>query len=120
VGAVLFSHAFFLFAQLNADATLWSIAWREVVLGFGMSFSMPTLTAAGLTSLPHRSAGVGSGTMSTARAFGSALGVALMLAVYETVGDYVWPFIVAAIVSLVALPLSFLLGRRLGDGSPEL
>jgi Na+/melibiose symporter-like transporter len=83
-GAVLFSLAFLLFAQLDEQSTLWSIAWREAILGIAMSLSMPTLTVAGLTSLPQRSSGVGSGTISTARAFGSALGVALLLAVYET------------------------------------
>jgi MFS family permease len=118
-GTALFGLAFLLFAQLDAEASLWSIGWREVVLGLGMSLSMPTLTAAGLTSLPHQAAGVGSGTMSTARAFGSALGVALVLAVYETVHDYSWPFVLSALIALASLPLSFLLGRRLGDELPE-
>ncbi len=119
VGSLLFSLAFFLFAQLDAEATLWSIAWRQVLLGLGMSLTMPALTAAGLTSLPHRSTGVGSGTVSTARAFGNALGVALMLAVYESAGGFSWPFIVAAIISLAAVPLAFFLGRRLGDHRAE-
>jgi EmrB/QacA subfamily drug resistance transporter len=118
-GAVLFALAFLLFAQLDAEATLWSIAWRQVILGLAMSFNMPPLTAAGLTSLPQRSSGVGSGTISTARAFGGALGVALLLAIYESTQSYTWPFIAAAIISLAALPLAFLLGRRLGAALTE-
>jgi MFS family permease len=119
VGSVLFGIAFLLFAQLDEHATLWSIAWREAILGLGMSLTMPALTAAGLTSLPQRSSGVGSGTISTARAFGNALGVALLLAVYETTRGFSWPFIVAGMICLLAVPLALFLGRRLGDELAE-
>lgn len=112
-GAVLFSLAFLLLAQLDERSTLLDIAWRQVILGLGMSFTMPALTAAGLTPLPEASQGVGSGTNSTARSFGTSLGVALLLAVFQSTHSYAWPFIVAAIISLVSLPLAFLLGRRI-------
>jgi EmrB/QacA subfamily drug resistance transporter len=114
VGAILFSLAFLLLAQLDSQSTFWAIAWRQVILGLGMSFTMPALTAAGLTPLPETSKGVGSGTNSTARAFGTSLGVALLLAIYQSVQSYSWPFIVAAIICLLSLPLAFLLGRRIG------
>ncbi len=114
LGAVLFSLAFLLLAQLDSQSTFWAIAWRQVILGLAMSFTMPALTAAGLTPLPETSKGVGSGTNSTARAFGNSLGVALLLAVYQSVQGYSWPFIVAAIICLLSLPLAFFLGRRIG------
>jgi EmrB/QacA subfamily drug resistance transporter len=114
VGAVLFGLAFLLLAQLDSQSTFWSIAWRQVILGLGMSLTMPALTAAGLTPLPESSKGVGSGTNSTARAFGTSLGVALLLAVYQSAQSYSWPFIVAAIICLLSLPLAFFLGRRIG------
>ncbi len=113
LGAILFALAFILLAQLDEGSSLWDISWREAILGFGMSFTMPALTAAGLTPLPETSKGVGSGVNSTARAFGNSLGIAVLLAVFQAVGRYSWPFIVAAIICLLSLPLSFFLGRRI-------
>lgn len=115
VGAVLFGLAFLLFAQLGEQSTFWSIAWRQVILGLAMSTTMPALTSAGLTPLPEHAKGVGSGTNSTARAFGNSLGVALLLAVYQSSHGYAWPFVVAGIICLMSLPLALFLGRRLAE-----
>lgn len=82
-GTALFAVAFALFAQLRADSTVGDVVWREVFLGLGMGVHMPALTAAGLTSLPARSSGVGSGMLSTARQVGAVVGIALLLAIYS-------------------------------------
>lgn len=201
-GTILFAIAFALLSQLRADSGVWSLAWRQIILGIAMSLHMPALTAAGLTSLPMRSSGVGSGMIGTSRQFGMVLGVALLLAIYghtaytsseatvakatahvtayetltpvtkervidlvrrnaerdaaaaaaaggffdpaaglsEAMGTsvdtdimesiradlvgiaraelgkaFMWPFLVAALLAIAALPLAFMLGRRLGD-----
>lgn len=202
-GTVLFAIAFALLSQLRADAGVWSLAWRQIIMGMALSVHMPALTAAGLTSLPMRSSGVGSGMIGTSRQFGAVLGVALLLAIYghtafasteaavvqatgyveahetlppavkeqiidlveknasseaaaaaaaaggffdpaaglsgaagealdaETVQSvradlvgiaraelgkaFKWPFLVAALLAIAALPLAFFLGRRLGE-----
>lgn len=81
-GTVFFAISFVLFSQLRADSSFVDVAWRQVFVGIAMSVHMPALTAAGLTSLPLRSSGVGSGMISTARQFGNIFGVALLLAIY--------------------------------------
>lgn len=81
-GTVFFAVAFLLFAQLRPDSSFFDVAWRQVFIGMAMSVHMPALTSAGLTSLPLRSSGVGSGMISTARQFGNIFGVALLLAIY--------------------------------------
>jgi MFS family permease len=48
-----------------------------VVVGFGLTLALPTLTQAIATSLPPAQAGVGGGLQSTTRELGSALGVAV-------------------------------------------
>ncbi|MBN1460743.1 MAG: MFS transporter [Armatimonadetes bacterium] len=113
-GGLLFGTAFLLMASLDGQATLWSLAWRQALLGLGMSLTMPALTTAGLTPLPQQSSGVGSGTNSTARACGNALGVALLLAVFESTRSYSSCFFVAGIICFLSVPLSVFLGKHLG------
>jgi len=86
-GTVLFAVAFALFSQMRADSTIWDIAWRGVIMGTAMSLHMPALTAAGMTSLPSRSSGVGSGMISMGRQVGAVIGVALLLSIY---GQTAW------------------------------
>jgi EmrB/QacA subfamily drug resistance transporter len=81
-GTVLFAIAFVLFSQLRVDSSYFDVVWRQVFIGMALSLHMPALTSAGLTSLPLRSSGVGSGMISTARQFGNIFGVALLLAIY--------------------------------------
>jgi hypothetical protein len=47
-GGVLFAVAFWLFSRLDADSSMWSIAWREMVMGVAMAVHMPALSAAGV------------------------------------------------------------------------
>ncbi len=80
-GALLMATGFTLFATLRADATASSIIWRAMFVGLAMAVNMPAIMAAGLTSLPPRSTGVGSGMISTAQQIGNVVGLALLLAV---------------------------------------
>ncbi|NLV71849.1 MAG: DHA2 family efflux MFS transporter permease subunit [Actinobacteria bacterium] len=82
VGTIFFAVAFFLFSQLRSDSSFWDVIWRQLFIGVALSVHMPAITAAGLTSLPLRASGVGSGMISTARQFGNILGIALLLAIY--------------------------------------
>lgn len=52
-------------------------AWL-VVVGIGITLSLPTLTAAIAGAVPREQAGVAGGLQSTTREFGSALGVAII------------------------------------------
>lgn len=82
IGGVLFAISLFLVAQLGTDASMGDIAWRIVIMGAGFTFSMPSLTAAGMGSLPEPSRGVGSGVVNTGRQFGFVLGVAIFIAIF--------------------------------------
>ena len=82
IGGLLFATSLVLVAQLGPDATMGSIAWRIVIMGMGFSFSMPSLTAAGMGSLPERSQGVGSAVINTGRQFGFVMGVAVFVAIF--------------------------------------
>ena len=81
-GALLSATGFALFGTLRADSGVGSIIWRGMFIGVAMAVNMPAIMAAGLTSLPSRSQGVGSGMISTAQQVGNVVGLALLLSIY--------------------------------------
>jgi EmrB/QacA subfamily drug resistance transporter len=81
-GSLLFAVGFSLFATLRADATVMSIVWRAMFIGAGMAVNMPSVMAAGLTAVPVRSNGVGSGMMNTGQQVGNVIGLTVLLAIY--------------------------------------
>jgi hypothetical protein len=83
LGGVFFIVSLVLLAQLGPDASLGDIAWRILIMGAGFSFAMPSLTAAGMGSLPDISRGVGSGVINTGRQFGFVMGVAILVAIFS-------------------------------------
>jgi EmrB/QacA subfamily drug resistance transporter len=82
IGMAFFSVGLVLIARLGAEAKLLDVAWRLVIMGVGMGFSMPTLAAAAMGSLPPRFGGVGSGAFATLRQVGFVLGVAILIAIF--------------------------------------
>jgi EmrB/QacA subfamily drug resistance transporter len=82
IGMGFFSVGLVLIARLGGEAKLLDVAWRLVIMGIGMGFSMPTLAAAAMGSLPPRFGGVGSGAFATLRQVGFVLGVAILIAVF--------------------------------------
>ena len=81
-GLSLFGIGLVLLAQLGAEASLPSVAWRLVIMGFGMGLSMPSLAAAAMGSLPPQFGGVGAGAFSTLRQIGLVLGVAVSISIF--------------------------------------
>jgi hypothetical protein len=82
-GALFFFVGLALLAQLNGESTVWDATWRAVFLGAGMGFTMPTLSAAAMASLPPQVAGVGSGSLNTLRQVGFSLGLAIVVAIFS-------------------------------------
>ena len=82
IGLGLFGVGMVLLAQLGADASLASVAWRLVIMGVGMGLSMPSLAAAAMGSLPPEYGGVGAGAFSTLRQIGLVLGVAISISIF--------------------------------------
>jgi len=90
IGALLFTVGLVLLAQLDGESTLWDATWRVVLLGGGVGFSMPTLSAAAMGSLPPQVAGVGSGALNTLRQVGFSVGLAIVVALFSgTIADNV-------------------------------
>jgi EmrB/QacA subfamily drug resistance transporter len=83
VGAASFTAGLVLLAQLDGSARLVDVLWRVIFIGAGMGFTMPTLSAAAMGSLPPQVRGVGSGALNTLRQMGFTLGVAVLVAIFS-------------------------------------
>lgn len=64
--------------SLRPDAEWWNIAPGLFVYGFGVGLATALLTSVVLKDVPLSQSGQGSGTQSTARQVGSALGIAIL------------------------------------------
>ena len=83
IGSLCFCSGLVLLAQLDASSTALDAAWRTILLGAGIGFSMPTFSAAAMGSLPPQVAGVGSGSLNTVRQVGFSIGLALVVAIFS-------------------------------------
>jgi EmrB/QacA subfamily drug resistance transporter len=82
IGCLFFAAGLTLLAQLNGESTVYDAAWRVIFLGAGIGFTMPTMAAAAMGSLPPQVAGVGSGALNTLRQVGFSLGLAVVVAIF--------------------------------------
>ena len=82
------------FAQLSSNLVV-SLAGL-LVLGFGVSFAIPSLVTAVVGAVPAEYAGIGAGTLNSARQTGAVLGVAVL-------GTLAGPGISAAVVVAASL-----------------
>ena len=82
-GGLFFTAGLVALAFLDASATTGDVIWRVMLVGAGIAFSMPTLMSAGMTSLPDRVRGVGSGVLNTSRQMGFVLGVAVLVGIFS-------------------------------------
>jgi EmrB/QacA subfamily drug resistance transporter len=81
-GALLTTVGLVFLAQLSRHDSFADVAWRTLLVGAGLGITLPSLTAAGMTSLPAAVRGVGSGMLNTSRQLGFLLGVAILVAVF--------------------------------------
>ena len=82
IGAALFSVSMLLFAGLDASASQADMIWRGAILGLGLGFTMPTVSAAAMGSVPDRSRGVASGALNMMRQIGFTLGIAILVSLF--------------------------------------
>lgn len=83
IGSLCFFTGLVLLAQLDASSTALDAAWRMVLLGAGVGFSMPTFSTAAMSALPPQFAGAGSGSLNTIRQVGFSIGLALVVAIFS-------------------------------------
>ncbi|MFZ4518192.1 MAG: MFS transporter [Microthrixaceae bacterium] len=79
------SLSLFLQVGLAVDSPYIQIAWRMMLLAFGMGLTMAPATESIMGSLPLAKAGVGSAVNDTTRQVGGALGVAIVGSVLSSV-----------------------------------
>jgi EmrB/QacA subfamily drug resistance transporter len=82
LGMLAMAAGLLLLRQLDAGATLWDVMWRTLLLGVGLGLAMPSLAVAGMSAVPHRAGGAGSGAINWSRQMGFVLGVAVLVAVF--------------------------------------
>jgi DHA2 family lincomycin resistance protein-like MFS transporter len=121
-GALVLTAALWAFTTLRDGSPLWVIIAFHVVLVLGISLMLTPLMTDALGRLPGHLDSHGSAIMATLQQVAGAAGTALFITVMavasegETMGTDVSgaraAFMVAAIISTVALPLTFLVGGR--------
>jgi DHA2 family methylenomycin A resistance protein-like MFS transporter len=65
-------------AAAGPESPYWPVAAAMVAVGFGMSFTMPGVTAAVMEAAPAERGGLASGILNAARQVGGVIGVALL------------------------------------------
>ena len=83
LGALASAGGLYSLASINLVTTAGDVAWRMALVGAGFGLSLPSLMAAGMSTLPEHMRGVGSGALNTARQLGFVFGVAILVAVFS-------------------------------------
>jgi Na+/melibiose symporter-like transporter len=77
--------------RLSVDASYWTVIFPSFVLvGAGVSLSMPTTTGVAMGSVDPARAGIASGVVNASRQVGGALGVAVLGSIAATVASSHW------------------------------
>jgi DHA2 family lincomycin resistance protein-like MFS transporter len=127
-GAIVLCVALWLFTTLGAASPLWMIIAIHVVLTIGLSLMFTPLMTDALGSLPGDLYSHGSAIVTTLQQVAGAAGTALFIAVMtlasadptgaiDASGTHM-AFLVAAIISIVVVGLSFLVGQPSSTTKP--
>ncbi len=80
LGMVALGLGIFLFSQLRVDPGWGAVAWRAVIVGFGMALTNAPLAVAAMGATTAGKEGVGAGVLNASRLVGMTLGVAICAA----------------------------------------
>ncbi|MEU3979319.1 MFS transporter [Streptomyces sp. NPDC026672] len=72
------------FVLVRGSAGAWALLPGFFVIGVGVGFATPSLSATGMAAVPARRGGMAAGAVNTARQLGSAFGIALLGSVFTT------------------------------------
>ncbi len=76
-GAAMMTFALFLISRVTAQTGTWDLAWRMLLLGFGLGPSMSTFNIAIQNALPRSQIGVATSATQFFRQIGGTVGVAI-------------------------------------------
>jgi EmrB/QacA subfamily drug resistance transporter len=85
VGSVISTGGLFLASQLHSGSPYAQILPSLIMLGAGMGVSFVSLTTAGLAGIDPRDAGAASGLINVMQQLGAALGLAVLVTVFDTI-----------------------------------
>lgn len=133
-GTLLVSAAYFSMSMLDETSPVWRVLAGHVTLSIGLALTFTPLFTSGLGSLPRTLYSHGSATVTTIQQVAGAMGTAVFIAVMTsqiasrtadgaseasaTAGGITTAFLYGAIITLVAIPLSFLV-RKPADSVGE-
>ncbi len=86
IGLAIACFGLFLLSQLNAQSSIWDIAWRLAVIGLGQGLFQSPNTRTLMSAAPRNAQGEASGLLATGRVFGQSLSVALTGTVFAALG----------------------------------
>ena len=90
-GMIVMSLGLASLTRLSLDASYWTVIFPSFVLvGAGVSLSMPTTTGVAMGSVDPARAGIASGVVNASRQVGGALGVAVLGSIAATVASSHW------------------------------
>ena len=84
IGSVAMLFGMLWLAQLDVDSSYLTVVIGLVAFGFGVGLAMAPLTDTVMAAVPVNSAGIGSATNDVSRELGSALGIAILGSVVNT------------------------------------
>ena len=128
IGALAMMFGMLWLAQLDVDSSYLTVVIGLVAFGFGVGFAMAPMTDTVMAAVPVNSAGIGSATNDVSRELGSALGIAILGSVVNTLyqGDVkdalVGTEVPAAVVDRVSegIGVAVITAGELASESPEL
>lgn len=117
--------ALFFVALWNGASSYYDLILPLIIIGFGISFTMPAATVAAIKSLPEAKAGLASGTFNMSRQVGSLVGVAVFGGIITSASSFLLGMkltliIAAFIYCFGAFIIYFLGGKRNGEELPAL
>ncbi|QBD75732.1 DHA2 family efflux MFS transporter permease subunit [Ktedonosporobacter rubrisoli] len=78
IGLCIGGFGFWLMMLINSNTAYLLLCPMLIAIGFGISFTMPAMTTAVVSSVPRERSGIASAVLNTSRQVGEVLGVALL------------------------------------------
>ena len=133
-GSIIVSSALWVMTMFGVDTALWMVVGAHVMLSIGLALLFTPLFTSGLASIKPSLYSHGSATVSTVQQLAGAVGIAVFITVMTarenalvsggssvldaTAAGIHSAFVCGAIISLIAIPVSFFIRKPASNGAP--
>jgi DHA2 family lincomycin resistance protein-like MFS transporter len=133
-GSIIVSGALWVMTMFGVGTSLWMVVGAHVVLSIGLALLFTPLFTSGLASIKPSLYSHGSATVSTVQQLAGAVGIAIFITVMTarenalvatgssvidaTAAGIHSAFVCGAIISLIAIPVSFFIRKPASNGAP--